>query len=112
GEGQAIDLASREVVISTAPDALLARLAGFDWTARIGNDHRSLSPHGLYPCSESDDWIAIAIRDQHEWKEFCQVLDEPAWGDAFPTAAARAQERTTIDHVITAWAERRTSRDA
>jgi crotonobetainyl-CoA:carnitine CoA-transferase CaiB-like acyl-CoA transferase len=107
GEGQAIDLASREVVVSTAPDALLAHLAGVDWRPRIGNDHRILSPHGLYPCSGVDDWIAIAIRDQREWKELCAVLDEPTWGDAFPSSAARAQEQTTIDHAITTWARQR-----
>jgi crotonobetainyl-CoA:carnitine CoA-transferase CaiB-like acyl-CoA transferase len=112
GEGQAIDLASREVVVSTAPDALLAHLAGADWTPRIGNGHRLLSPHGLYPCAGADDWVAIAIRDQREWKELCAVLDEPAWGDAFPSAAARAQSQGTIDHAITTWARQRPSADA
>jgi crotonobetainyl-CoA:carnitine CoA-transferase CaiB-like acyl-CoA transferase len=112
GAGQAIDLASREVVVSTAPDALLAHLAGVDWTPRIGNDHRDMSPHGLYPCSEVDDWIAVAVRDERDWKELCQVLDEPAWCNAFPTAADRFRGREAIDHVIVAWTKQRTSREA
>jgi crotonobetainyl-CoA:carnitine CoA-transferase CaiB-like acyl-CoA transferase len=112
GEGQAIDLASREVVVGTAPDALLAHLAGAEWALRVGNDHRRFSPHGLYPGSAADDWIAIAIRDQHDWKEFCQLLDRAAWGEAFPSAEARARERPAIDQVIAAWTSRRSSQDA
>jgi crotonobetainyl-CoA:carnitine CoA-transferase CaiB-like acyl-CoA transferase len=112
GEGQAIDLASREVVVSTAPHALLAHLAGADWTPRVGNDDRALSPHGLYPCADSDDWIAIAVRGQPDWKELCEVLGEPGWGESFSTAPERAGARETIDKVISAWTQQHTSGDA
>jgi benzylsuccinate CoA-transferase BbsF subunit len=112
GEGQAIDLASREVVVTTAPDALLAHAAGVEWKPRIGNDHRDMSPHGLYPCSQADDWIAVAVRDEREWKELCQVVDELAWGDAFPTAVDRDRERDAIDAVVAAWTKQRTSMEA
>jgi benzylsuccinate CoA-transferase BbsF subunit len=109
GEGQAIDLASREVVIATAPDALLAHLTGADWSPRIGNDHRWLSPHSLYPCSGVREWIALAVRDRREWGELCQLLGEPTWGEALPTAEARSRERALIDGAISAWTRTRTS---
>ncbi len=112
GEGQAIDLASREAVIATAPDALLAHLAGVDWLPRIGNEHRRFSPHALYPCAGTDEWIALAIRDACEWRALCELLDRPDWVGTFPTLQARASEKERIDDAISAWTQQRTSYDA
>ena len=51
GEGQHIDLASREVVAASAPDALLGRQLGVAWDLRVGNGHRDFSPHDVYPAA-------------------------------------------------------------
>ena len=61
GEGQHIDLASREVVAASAPDALLAEQLGVPWTIRVGNGHREHAPHGVYPAAGEDDWVAVAV---------------------------------------------------
>ena len=112
GEGQAIDLASSEVVIATAPDALLAHVLGADWQPRIGNDHRYMSPHGLYPCDGADEWIALAITSEDDWRALCDLLGRPDWARVFPTAAARLRERIIIDRVISEWTAAKTPQNA
>jgi benzylsuccinate CoA-transferase BbsF subunit len=112
GEGQAIDLASREVVIATAPDALLAHLTGAEWQLRLGNEHRRFSPHSVYPCLGTDEWIAIAVRDEREWAALCQILEQPYWESAFSSPEIRAGQKEKIDGVIAAWSSRMTAQEA
>jgi benzylsuccinate CoA-transferase BbsF subunit len=112
GEGQAIDLASREVVIATAPDALLANLLGADWQPRLGNDHRQMVPHSVYPCAETDEWIAIAVGNEDEWRALCGLLGRPQWEATFSTPEKRAQERSSIDHAISEWTKTLSPPDA
>jgi len=111
GEGQHIDLASREVVIASAPDALLAHLVGADWEIRVGNRHRELFPHDVYAASD-DEWVAVAVGDDSEWAGLCGVLDRPEWATAYPTAEARRAASKLIDDAIAAWTGARSSREA
>ena len=74
GEGQHVDLASREVVAASSPDALLAEQLGVPWPIRVGNGHRELAPHDVYRASGEDDWVAVAVGDESEWAALCTVL--------------------------------------
>lgn len=103
GEGQAIDLSSREVVIGTAPDALLAHLLGVDHPTRDGNRHSSMSPHELYPCREADDWVAVAVESPEDWAALCGLLGRPEWVSTYPRPEDRAAAASVIDQVIAAW---------
>jgi crotonobetainyl-CoA:carnitine CoA-transferase CaiB-like acyl-CoA transferase len=103
GEGQAIDVSSREVVIGTSPDALLAHLLGLEHPARNGNRHPDLSPHDLYPCRGPDEWVAIAVGSDDEWGALCRLVGRAEWESAYPGDETRVAARPTIDPVITAW---------
>src|SRR5262249_41073730 len=111
GEGQHIDLASREVVVASAPDSLLAHLLGVDWEIRVGNRHRELFPHDVYPAAD-DEWVAVAVGDEEEWAALCGVLDRPEWATAYPTTSARRAVSDLIDDAIAAWTRPRSSREA
>ena len=112
GQGQHIDLASREVVVASAPDALLADQLGVDWDVRIGNAHREMFPHDVYRAADDDDWVAVAVGDDEEWAALCGVLDREEWVRAYPTADARRAAGDVIDDAVSAWTRRRSSRDA
>ncbi len=112
GQGQYIDLASREVVAASSPDAILAHQLGVDWDSRIGNAHREMFPHDVYAAAGDDDWVAVAVGDDEEWAALCGVLDREEWVRAYPTADARRAAGDVIDDAITAWTRRRPSREA
>jgi crotonobetainyl-CoA:carnitine CoA-transferase CaiB-like acyl-CoA transferase len=112
GEGQHIDLASREVVVASAPDALLANQLGVDWDIRIGNAHREMFPHDVYRAAGADDWVAVAVGDDEEWAALCRVLDRAEWVRAYPTADARRAASDVIDDAVSTWTRPRSSRDA
>jgi crotonobetainyl-CoA:carnitine CoA-transferase CaiB-like acyl-CoA transferase len=112
GEGQHVDVASREVVIASAPDALLAHELGIAWEARLGNDHRDMSPHDVYPSMSDDEWVAVAVGNEVEWAALCTVLGRPDWTRQFPTASARRAAGDQINAVIADWTRARSSQEA
>jgi len=99
GRGHYVDMSSREVVIASAPDALLAHVLGVPWQPRIGNAHRTMAPHGVYPCRDGE-WVAVAVGDAGERAALARVLgvDSTEPDDAVPgwtctkTAVAAAAE--------------------
>ena len=73
GQGQYIDCSMLEASLwlldtSLAEYQLLGRNP-----ERIGNRSPRMAPHGIFPCAGDDEWIAIAIRSDSEWRAFCRV---------------------------------------
>jgi crotonobetainyl-CoA:carnitine CoA-transferase CaiB-like acyl-CoA transferase len=112
GEGQHVDLSSREVVIASAPDALLAHLVGATWEPRIGNRHREMSPHDVYRCTGVDEWLAVAVRDEDEWAGLCRALAVDDWVQTYSSPAARRHASELIDRAISAWTATRSKEEA
>lgn len=112
GQGQHVDLASREVVAGSAPDALLAEQLGVPWPPRVGNGHREHAPHDVYPGRTHDDWVAVAVVDQDSWTSLCTALEREDWVQRYPTPASRAAAGADIDDAIRRWTRRLTARAA
>ncbi|WP_248824885.1 CaiB/BaiF CoA-transferase family protein [Frankia umida] len=115
GRGQHLDLSSREVVIASAPDAVLAHVAGVPWRQRRGNGHHTMTPHGVHPCHPTageDGWLALAVGDEAQWSALCAVLGRDDWPTALSTPAARRAAADEIDEAIRAWTHPRTAAEA
>ncbi len=112
GEGQHVDVSSREVVVASSPDALLAHELGVEWEARIGNEHREMSPHNVYPSAGDDEWVAVAVGNEHEWSALCTALGRADWVGHYPTASTRRAASTEIDAAISEWTRARSAREA
>ncbi len=104
GAGGLVDVSAREVASSLLGEALLMAAAGEE-PRRIGNDHLSHAPHGVYPAQGEDRWVAIAVTDDAQWQALAAIIDEPALaGDArFARAADRHANRAALEPVIAAW---------
>ena len=68
---------------------------------RQGNIEPADAPTGAYPVDGRDDWVAIAVRSDEQWRALCGVagLDDLASLDA-PARVARREE---IDERLAAW---------
>ena len=106
GKGRRIELSMVEAQASQLPEpfidaSLNGRIAG-----RTGNDHPFIAPHGYYPCSGADRWIAISAADDAQWRGLCGVLDGSACrlgGDPrFADGWGRHQHRDELDGLIAA----------
>jgi crotonobetainyl-CoA:carnitine CoA-transferase CaiB-like acyl-CoA transferase len=89
GEGCYIDTSQAEIGLYLTGTAVLDHSAnGRPWQ-RSGNrsPQQPAAPHGAYPTSGQDRWIAIAVLDQQHWKALCgaleltDIVDDPRFAD-------------------------------
>jgi crotonobetainyl-CoA:carnitine CoA-transferase CaiB-like acyl-CoA transferase len=111
GEGQHVDLSSCEVAVASAPDALLARAVGVQWQPRVGNGHRTMTPHDVFPCADRG-WVAIAVGDETEWAGLCRVLGRDDWTERFGEVEARRATEGTLRDAISEWTRSRSAPEA
>ena len=77
GEGQFIDISAVECMSSMVGDALFEYSLTGQVPGPDGNAHADMAPHGCYGCL-ADEWIAIAVASDTEWRRLCEVLDTTA----------------------------------
>jgi crotonobetainyl-CoA:carnitine CoA-transferase CaiB-like acyl-CoA transferase len=111
GEGQHVDLSSCEVAVASAPDALLALAIGVGWQPRVGNGHRTMTPHGVFPCADRG-WAAIAVGDEAEWAGLCRVLGRHSWTEPLGRVEARREAEGMVRDAISEWTRSRSAPEA
>ncbi len=110
GEGQWVDLACTDAALTLHGPALL------DWTVngrpsrREGQPHSNrntspaMAPHGIYPCAGDDAWVAIACRDEADWRRLSAEIGELWTGDPrYASLEARLADQDGLDAHIAAW---------
>ena len=98
GEGQFVDVSAVETLSSIIGDCLLEQSLTGKPLGPNGNYHPDLCPHGCYPCSDGS-WVTVAVADDAEWRQLCDVLDAAALaGDArYATMDARHRHAEALD---------------
>ncbi|MFN0026026.1 MAG: CaiB/BaiF CoA transferase family protein [Acidimicrobiales bacterium] len=105
GEGQYVDVAQAEAALHYLSPAILDYTVNGRVAARDGNRDRELAPHGVYPCSGEDRWVAIACQTDQTWPTLCTLIARPdlAAEAELSTAAGRHAHHDRIDEALTAW---------
>ncbi len=105
GRGQYIDVAMREVDTTIVGDALIDYTMNGRAQKAAGNRHPSMAPHGCYPCTGDERWIAIAIGSEEEWQRLVDVMGGPDWAKEpqFTTSAKRLENQDVLDGRLSAW---------
>jgi benzylsuccinate CoA-transferase BbsF subunit len=114
GEGQWIDMSC------TDAGALLSGPALLDYTVnrrplrRPGSPDSNRSqfpvmvPHGIYPSAGSDNWIAIACRDDQDWERMVPVIGaEWSTDPSLATLGSRVDVQDDIDRRLAEWTRSR-----
>ncbi len=76
----------------------------------IGNRHPNMAPYGIYRCTGSDDWVAIACRDNSDWQALCATI--PGSLDVAAGLSERVQSHRRIDQIIETWTLQYSKTDA
>lgn len=102
GEGQFIELAQAEATVNLLGTDILEVTANGDLPPRIGNRSRDLVPHGVFPCTGDDRWIAIACEDDAGWQRLASALGGPelASDPRFGTVEARREHEDELEAAI------------
>jgi benzylsuccinate CoA-transferase BbsF subunit len=110
GEGQWVDMSCTEAGLTLAGPDLL------DFTVndrplrrpKLPDSNHSrnpaMAPHGIYPTSAHDRWLAIACRSDDDWGRLAAVVGEPwAYEERWRTLAERLAHQDELDQLIARW---------
>jgi crotonobetainyl-CoA:carnitine CoA-transferase CaiB-like acyl-CoA transferase len=114
GVGSFIDLSMRDALSFGAGAAFT------DWSmnrsdpSHRGNRHPTFAPQGVYRCHDDDQWTAISVRSDEEWRALCGLVGREDWrADAgLSNVEARRERHDEIDAGIEAWTLQRNQREA
>ena len=76
---------------------------------RNGNHDSEFSPHGFFPSKGTDEWIAIAVRNDSDWEAFCSVIDRDSY-----KGMSRDERYANVDlleSVIGLWTQKHTAKN-
>jgi crotonobetainyl-CoA:carnitine CoA-transferase CaiB-like acyl-CoA transferase len=131
GQGRWVEVAQRESMTSLIGEFFV----GFSMNGRqpplLGNRHRSMAPHGCYPClparlsgrqagrpavGDPPDagWLAIAVGSDAEFEALCRVIGRPelAADPRFADVVSRYRYQDELDEAISAWTREQSPQEA
>ncbi len=74
GNGRYLEIAQYETAVQLLDTELIEALNGEGERPRMGNRSPFMSPHGVFPAIGEDRWVAIACRDDADWRNLCRVI--------------------------------------
>ncbi|MEO8539835.1 MAG: CoA transferase [bacterium] len=104
GEGQYIEQSQMEAALHFLAPELVEYQVNGTVPGRVGNDDPEMAPHGIFPASGDDQWIAIACETDAQWAALSAVM-----GSAVPASAelgsfaGRQARKDDLHAAIAAW---------
>ena len=105
GEGVYIDQAQAESSLHFMSTALLDYTINGRVPPLVGNADPVMAPHGCYRAEGDDDWVAIAVRDDHDWANLCAAMGqgELTCDDRFADLDARKANEDELNGIVAEW---------
>jgi crotonobetainyl-CoA:carnitine CoA-transferase CaiB-like acyl-CoA transferase len=105
GEGGYLEIAQYETAVQLLDTELIEALNGGHERPRMGNRSPFMAPHGVFPSAGEERWVAIACRDDNDWRNLCRVMGRAdlAARPELDTLAGRQAYEDEIEAAITEW---------
>jgi crotonobetainyl-CoA:carnitine CoA-transferase CaiB-like acyl-CoA transferase len=105
GEGRLVEVTMVEAALNVAAEQVVERGAYGVLLGREGNRGPAAAPQNLYPCAGDEEWLALAVATDEQWRSLRRVLGEPAWATdpALDTAGGRRAAHDAIDAQLEPW---------
>jgi crotonobetainyl-CoA:carnitine CoA-transferase CaiB-like acyl-CoA transferase len=113
GEGQQIEMPMAEVAMNVAAEPIVTWSAYGALLERDGNRGAPGAPQGVYACAGDEQWVALSITNDAEWRALVKVLGDPEWARAsmLDTGAGRRARHDEIDARLSEWCADRDRND-
>jgi len=105
GAGGHASVAQAEVVVNILSDLFLKEALDPGTVRPRGNRSERGAPWGSYPCSGPEEWVAITVRDDRDWRGLVAAMGEPGWAanEAYARPEARVAAHDEIDDRLREW---------
>ncbi len=115
GQGQHIDYSQQEAVMHMVGPAFMDFAMNGRNAQPKGNRHPLgvAAPHGVFPCSDDDRWVSIAVITEDEWKRLKAAMSDPEWANdpRFESAADRVANIDDLHAKLAEWTAQYDDRD-
>jgi crotonobetainyl-CoA:carnitine CoA-transferase CaiB-like acyl-CoA transferase len=117
GEGQWVDMATTEAGATLLGPAILDYTVNGRPSRRPGQPHSNrsdtppMAPHAIFPAQGDDAWVAIACRDDADWRALGGVVAAD-WCHAarFARLAGRLAHQDELEAALAGWTRARSAR--
>lgn len=110
GKGAFVDLAQRETMAAMIGEAFVAASLRGTLSAHRGNRHERHAPQGAYPTAGNDEWVAISVTGDGEWRSLARIVGADDLTGL--TVAERRARHDELDQRIAAWTRRQDPQEA
>jgi benzylsuccinate CoA-transferase BbsF subunit len=109
GKGQFIDMSLVEVGANLIGAHYLEHTVNAREPQPMGNRTPYASPHGVYRCQGDDQWCAISVFTEQEWRCLCRAVGHPEWieDERFADTVSRLRNADELDALVEDWTSRR-----
>ncbi len=105
GGGRLVEAAMVESVLNAAAEQVVEYFSSGRLLSREGNRGPAAAPQGVYPCAGDDEWVAVAVASDEQWRSLRALLGDPSWmrNDDLSIAAGRRNTHDAIDRELSLW---------
>jgi crotonobetainyl-CoA:carnitine CoA-transferase CaiB-like acyl-CoA transferase len=105
GLGVNLDLSQFECSVSSVGPLLLASAASGCPPPRLGNRAEKASPQGVYRCFGADEWCAISVRTEDQWRALASTIGIN--NARYDSLAGRLEYQDELDRIVEGWTRER-----
>ncbi|MFC1815896.1 CaiB/BaiF CoA transferase family protein [Thermodesulfobacteriota bacterium] len=105
GKGQQIELSQFESTLCFTETDIFDFLVNGKTLERLGNRSKYAAPHGVYRCQGEDQWCAITVFNDAEWKALCNLMGrgDLIANEKFRTLLERLKNIEELDQILEEW---------
>jgi crotonobetainyl-CoA:carnitine CoA-transferase CaiB-like acyl-CoA transferase len=105
GQGQYIDQAQAESALHFLTLPIVDHSANGRDYRPVGNSDLYHAPHGVYRAAGDDRWVAIACRNDDEWRALCRAMGQTQLASdvRFESFEVRQTNREALDKFVNEW---------
>lgn len=109
GHGMEIDLSQVESTLNFIGAAFTEYSRSGEEPPIVGNGHAAAAPHGIYPATGDDAWVAISVMNDVQWLAFASAIgrDDLARDVSLAGAGDRVPRREELDAMVAEWTAER-----
>jgi crotonobetainyl-CoA:carnitine CoA-transferase CaiB-like acyl-CoA transferase len=105
GEGTFVDLSQAEGVATFVGEQWVSSDGTFATVDVLGNRVPGAAPSGCYPALGFDEWVAITVESDEQWRALCRTAGRADWMEdaRFATTPDRRRYQDDLDRLISTW---------
>ena len=94
-----------EALATLLPEAVMEYTLDGTEPERVGNRHQDKAPHNVFRCQGEENWVAISVENDTQFRALAQAAGSPGWADdpRFATVGARLRHQDELEPLIQRW---------